>query len=172
VLADRSYLRLIIAFPFLLGLIPRVIPAKGLDAFDGKPNPGATKVLVVLVLCACFMGMANSVREIVKERPIYRRERTIGLSRTAYLGSKVIVLTGITTLQCVVFTLIGLLGRTPKEAVLLGSPLLECLVAVIVAALASDDDRSSGLDAGRQRRQDDADSRSRDHGAAGVVRTA
>ncbi|WP_131769345.1 ATP-binding cassette domain-containing protein, partial [Candidatus Protofrankia californiensis] len=68
VFADRSYLRLILAFPFLLGIIPRVIPAKdGLVALR-EPNPDATKVLVVLVLCACFMGMANSVREIVKER--------------------------------------------------------------------------------------------------------
>ncbi|SQD99892.1 FHA modulated ABC efflux pump with fused ATPase and integral membrane subunits [Parafrankia sp. Ea1.12] len=138
VLADRSYLRLIAAFPFLLGIIPRVIPAPdGLKPLPDAPNPDAMKVLVVLVLCACFMGMANSVREIVKERDIYRRERTIGLSRTAYLGSKIIVLTGITTLQCVIFTLIGLVGRTPPEASLLGSPLVECLAAVIVAALAS-----------------------------------
>ncbi len=137
VLADRSYLRLIIAFPFLLGIIPRVIPAKDGLAALREPNPDATKVLVVLVLCACFMGMANSVREIVKERPIYRRERTIGLSRAAYLGSKILVLTGITTCQCLVFTLIGLLGRTPTNAVLLGAPLVECLIAVIVAALSS-----------------------------------
>ncbi|ABW12589.1 FHA modulated ABC efflux pump with fused ATPase and integral membrane subunits [Parafrankia sp. EAN1pec] len=138
VLEDRSYLRLIITFPFLLGVIPWVIPAPDrLKPLPDAPNPDAMKVLVVLVLCACFMGMANSVREIVKERDIYRRERTIGLSRTAYLGSKVIVLTGVTTLQCVIFTLIGLVGRTPPEASLLGSPLVECLVAVIVAALAS-----------------------------------
>jgi ABC-type multidrug transport system ATPase subunit len=138
VVADTSYLRLVIAFPFLLGVIPRVIPAPhGLDALARRPNPDATKVLVVLVLCACFMGMANSVREIVKERPIYRRERTIGLSRSAYLGSKVVVLTGLTTLQCVVFALIGLVGRLPSGASALGSPLLECLVAVVVAALAS-----------------------------------
>jgi ABC transport system ATP-binding/permease protein len=138
IVADRSYLRLVIAFPILLGIIPRVIPAPhGLDAVAGRPNPDATKVLVVLILCACFMGMANSVREIVKERPIYRRERTIGLSRGAYLGSKIVVLTALTTLQCIVFALIGLLGRLPARAVVLGSPLAECLVAVVVAAVAS-----------------------------------
>ncbi|WP_248810725.1 ATP-binding cassette domain-containing protein [Frankia sp. AgPm24] len=138
VLADRSYLRLIIAYPFILGIVPRVLKAPdGLGPLPQAPNTDATKVLVVLVLCACFMGMANAVREIVKERPIYRRERTIGLSRTAYLGSKIILLTAITTAQCVVFTLIAVTGRTPPEAVALGSPLLECLVAVIVAALAS-----------------------------------
>ncbi|CAO5169943.1 ABC transport system ATP-binding/permease protein [Frankia sp. AiPs1] len=138
VLADRSYLRLIIAYPFILGIVPRVLKAPdGLGPLPQAPNPDATKVLVVLVLCACFMGMANAVREIVKERPIYRRERTIGLSRTAYLGSKIILLTLITTAQCVVFTLIAVTGRTPPEAVALGSPLVECLVAVIIAALAS-----------------------------------
>ncbi|CAO5228033.1 ATP-binding cassette domain-containing protein [Frankia sp. AgKG'84/4] len=138
VLADRSYLRLIVAYPFLLGIVPRILQSPdGLGPLPDRPNAGAAKVLVVLVLCACFMGMANSVREIVKERAIYRRERTIGLSRTAYLGSKIILLSIITTLQCVVFTLIAITGRTPPEAVVLGSPLLECLVAVIVGALAS-----------------------------------
>ncbi|MCK9929093.1 ATP-binding cassette domain-containing protein [Frankia sp. Mgl5] len=138
VLADRSYLRLIIAFPFLLGIIPRAIPAPdGLEPVPGAPNLNAMKVLVVLLLCACFMGMANSVREIVKERDIYRRERTIGLSRTAYLGSKILVLTCITTVQCVIFTLIGIVGRTPPDGSALSSPLLECLVAIIVAGLAS-----------------------------------
>ncbi|EFC81481.1 hypothetical protein FrEUN1fDRAFT_5368, partial [Parafrankia sp. EUN1f] len=92
VCADRSYLRLLVVFPILLGIVPRSIPAPdGLGALPVAPNLNATKVLVVLVLCACFMGMANSVREIVKERHIYRRERTIGLSPAAYLGSKVIV---------------------------------------------------------------------------------
>ncbi|EIV93442.1 ATP-binding cassette domain-containing protein [Frankia sp. QA3] len=138
VLADRSYLRLIIAYPFLLGIVPRVLKAPdGLGPLPQTPNADATKVLVVLVLCACFMGMANSIREIVKERAIYRRERTIGLSRTAYLGSKIILLTAITTAQCLVFTLIAVVGRTPPQAAALGSPLLECLLAVIVAALAS-----------------------------------
>ncbi|CUU56787.1 ABC-type multidrug transport system, ATPase component [Parafrankia irregularis] len=136
--ADHSYLRLIIVFPFLLGFIPRMIPAPdGLGALPDAPNPNAPKVFVVLILCGCFMGMANSVREIVKERDIYRRERTIGLSRAAYLGSKTVVLTGITTVQCVVCTFIGLVGRAPADAVALGSPLAEILIAMIVTANAS-----------------------------------
>ncbi len=137
VVSDRSYFRLIIAFPLLLGAIPRVVPAKhGLRAMNAQPNQDAPTVLMVLILCACFMGMANSVREIVKERPIYRRERAIGLSITAYLGSKVIVLTLLTAPQALVFTLIGVFGRTPRSGVL-GPSLLEVLVAVIVTAVAS-----------------------------------
>jgi ABC-type multidrug transport system permease subunit len=137
VVSDRSYLRLIIAFPLLLGAIPRVVPAKhGLKAITGQPNQDAPTVLMVLILCACFMGMANSVREIVKERPIYRRERAIGLSITAYLGSKVVVLTLLTAPQALVFTLIGVLGRTPSKGVLMPS-LVEVLLALVVTALAS-----------------------------------
>jgi ABC-type multidrug transport system ATPase subunit len=135
--SDRSYLRLIIAFPLLLGVIPRVVPAKhGLNALTGQPNQDAPTVMMVMILCACFMGMANSVREIVKERPIYRRERAIGLSISAYLGSKVIVLTLITAAQATLFTLIAVLGRTPSSGAL-GPALLDVLVAVIVTAVAS-----------------------------------
>ncbi|MGF7238461.1 MAG: FHA domain-containing protein [Frankia sp.] len=133
VVSDRSYLRLIIAFPFLLGLIPRL--AGGTNGFKLIPNDvnrDASTTLIILTLCACFMGMANSVREIVKEKPIYRRERGIGLSRTAYLGSKVIVLTLITTLQCIVFTFIGVAGH-----VSIGLPLVKLTLAVIVVAMAS-----------------------------------
>jgi hypothetical protein len=136
--SDRSYLRLIIAFPFLLGLIPRVIPGDFTHYENGSPNSDAGTILLVMVLCACFMGMANSVREIVKERAIYRRERAVvGLSRTAYLGSKILVLTLITILQAVPFTLIALVGRAPEDAVLLGNSLVECLLAVIAVSLSS-----------------------------------
>jgi ABC-type multidrug transport system ATPase subunit/pSer/pThr/pTyr-binding forkhead associated (FHA) protein len=138
VASDRSYLGLVVAFPFLLGLIPRFIPGDfkpGEDQFT--PNSDAGTILLVMVLCACFMGMANSVREIVKERAIYRRERTVGLSRTAYIGSKVLTLALITSLQAVPFTLIALVGRAPADAVVLGDPLAECLLAVIVVSLSS-----------------------------------
>ena len=135
VASDKSYLRLIIAFPILLGLIPRVIPAShGLSIIPNQPNRDAPTLLVVLILCACFMGMANSVREIVKERAIYRRERAIGLSMTAYLGSKVVVLTLITAPQAVIFTLIGVLGRTPHQY---SSALPEVVLAIVVTSVTS-----------------------------------
>jgi ABC-type multidrug transport system ATPase subunit/ABC-type multidrug transport system permease subunit len=138
VASDKSYLRLIIAFPFLLGLIPVAIRGNFRPNEDPfAPNADAGTILLIMVLCACFMGMANSVREIVKERAIYRRERAIGLSRTAYLGSKILVLTMITTLQAIPFTLIGLLGRKLPKPVLLPDVRLEFLLAVVMVALSS-----------------------------------
>jgi hypothetical protein len=136
--SDRTYVRIIFVFPFLLGAISRVVPAKhGLDVVPLMPNIDAQSVLLVVVLAACFMGAANSIREIVKERAIYRRERAIGLSRGAYLASKVGVLTLITTLQSIVFTVIVVIGRQPPHPVALGSSLLEMLVAVVVISWSS-----------------------------------
>ena len=54
------------------------------------PSGTATTVLMILAVGACFDGSANSVRELIKERVIYERERATGLSRSAYLMSKVI----------------------------------------------------------------------------------
>ena len=55
--------------------------------------------MLILAVGMCFSGAANSVRELIKERVIYERERATGLSRSAYLMSKVIVLGVITAIQ-------------------------------------------------------------------------
>ena len=51
-----------------------------------------------------FVVTAGTVRELVKERPLYRHERAVGLSPGAYLGAKVVVFTvcGALTLLAVV----------------------------------------------------------------------
>jgi hypothetical protein len=84
------------------------------------------------------MGSAASIREVVKEREIYRRERAIGLSRGAYLASKLMVLIVITGVQAVLLGLLGMLGRPgPDEPVLLGSGTTEIVIALCGVAVAS-----------------------------------
>ncbi|ONH22979.1 FHA domain-containing protein [Pseudofrankia asymbiotica] len=138
--SDKSYLRLLIAYPIVLGAIPWTIKTSakfGLPG-DGKPNLDAPRALLVLILMACFMGMSNAVRELVKEREIYRRERSIGLSTTAYLGSKVVVLTLITGLQGALLTAIALVTRFPPEgAVFKHAAWAEMLIAVGLTAVVS-----------------------------------
>jgi ABC transport system ATP-binding/permease protein len=46
-----------------------------------------------------WFGCSNSAQEIVKELPIYRRERLVGLSRWSYLTSKFIWMAGLTSIQ-------------------------------------------------------------------------
>ena len=57
-------------------------PHSRLDRARGS----SSTVLLALTLGAAFMGLSNSIREIVKELPVYSRERAIGVSIGAYLG--------------------------------------------------------------------------------------
>jgi ABC transport system ATP-binding/permease protein len=137
--SDRGYLGILSILPIALGLLVRATPAPlGLAGPAGR-NTDAQALLLILVIAACFIGGANSVRELVKERAIYTRERAAGLSAGAYLWSKLIVLGVISLVQAVVLVAIGLAGRPmPMHGVVLkSSPLAELLIAIGVLALAS-----------------------------------
>jgi ABC-type multidrug transport system ATPase subunit/pSer/pThr/pTyr-binding forkhead associated (FHA) protein len=132
---DRGYMIFAVALPIILGLLLRIIPSTyGLGGAPGR-NAGAQTLLLILVMAACLSGTANSIREIVKEREIYERERMAGLSAGAYLMSKVLVLGVISVVQALVIVVIGLAGmKMPaKGALVPGPPLLE--IAIAVAAL-------------------------------------
>ncbi|ARX82523.1 ABC transporter ATPase [Streptomyces alboflavus] len=139
--SDRGFLALMVILPAVLGAVSLLIdPDKGLlpvvNPKTGKiiPNGTATTVLLILAVGACFAGAANSVRELIKERVIYERERATGLSRSAYLMSKVIVLGAITVLQGGLVGVIGFSTREiPKEGLVLGSQVLLELSLPIMA---------------------------------------
>jgi ABC-type multidrug transport system ATPase subunit len=135
--SDRVYLAVLGVTPLVLGVLVRAFPsAQGLT---GRDNAAAESVLLILVICACFTGAANSVRELVKERHIYSRERAAGLSAGVYLLSKLVILGLISGLQAVVLVLIGLTGRQlpPQGSFLKHQPLIELMLAVGVLAIAS-----------------------------------
>ena len=137
--SDRVYLALLAGVPIVLGVFVRVVPAPlGLGGQAGT-NDAAGQVLQVLVLCACFAGAFNAIRELVKERAIYSRERAAGLSAGAYLCSKLVVLGTISAIQAVLLLLIGLYGRAlPAQGVVLESlPLVEVMLAVVALAVVS-----------------------------------
>ncbi|WP_052851653.1 FHA domain-containing protein [Streptomyces avicenniae] len=131
IFADRGFLGLSLALPVVLGLVSAVIPADhglgpGPVERQGR-NGDASIVLLVLVVGMCFTGAANAVRELIKERVIYERERAVGLSRSAYLMSKVFVLGFVTVVQAAIIAFIGFAPREmPTDGVILdGSPALE-----------------------------------------------
>lgn len=102
--ADRTFLAIMIALPFVMGAMARALAGSTLD------RETAMNALLILCVGGVLTGAANAVRELVKERVIYQRERAVGLSRSAYLMSKVVVLGTVTVLQAVVLTLVALLG--------------------------------------------------------------
>jgi ABC transport system ATP-binding/permease protein len=136
--ADRGYVLFMGLLPLVLGLLIRFVPAmQGLAGPNG--NMSAQELLQILVTCACLAGTASSVRELVKERPIYIRELAAGLSSGAYLLSKLTLLGAISVAQSCVIVLLGLAGRQmPAHGALLrGYPLLELIIAVAVLAVTS-----------------------------------
>jgi ABC-type transport system involved in multi-copper enzyme maturation permease subunit len=98
----------------------------------------AQSLLLTLVLGGALMGMACSIRELVKERSIYLRERAVGLSSGAYLAAKVAVLGAVAVVQGTAFAVVALAGRQgPDSAILLGSGKLEVGLAILAVGLSS-----------------------------------
>ena len=135
--SDRLYLGVLAGLPVALGLLVRVIPSP--MGLVGPNNVDATSLLLVLAVGACLSGTANAIWEIVKERSIYSRERSAGLSAGAYLISKLVVLGLISGLQAVVLVLVGLTGRPlPAQGALLTHlPLVELMLAMFALGVAS-----------------------------------
>ncbi|MFC1405553.1 MULTISPECIES: FHA domain-containing protein [Streptacidiphilus] len=102
--ADRTFLAIMIALPFVMGAMAHALAGSRLD------QNSALNALLILCVGGVLTGAANAVRELVKERVIYQRERAVGLSRSAYLCSKIVVLGAVTVVQAVVLTMVGLFG--------------------------------------------------------------
>ncbi len=135
--SDRGFMALMLIMPAVLGLVSVVIPADyGLGIGPRShnfTNRDAGTIMMILTVGACFSGSANSVRELIKERVIYERERAVGLSRSAYLMSKIIVLGLITALQGVIICGIGFSTRALPESglILSGHPAIEMAIGVV-----------------------------------------
>lgn len=129
--SDKGFMGLMVILPAVLGIVSVVIPAKfGLAPPDppSRFNGAAGTIMLILAVGMCFSGAANSVRELIKERVIYERERATGLSRSAYLMSKVIVLGVITAFQGVIICGIGFSTRElPAEGLIMPPAVELCL---------------------------------------------
>jgi len=84
--------------------------------------------MFLLALAAIWFGCSNAARELVVERAILRRERMVGLSPTAYLASKIIVLGGLCAIQCAI--LLAIVGKGCG----LGAPFFDAWLMLFLAA--------------------------------------
>ncbi|WP_455771705.1 FHA domain-containing protein [Streptomyces virginiae] len=138
--SDKGFMGLMLILPAVLGVVSTVIPATFGLAPPTPPsrfNGDAGTIMLILAVGMCFSGAANSVRELIKERVIYERERATGLSRSAYLMSKVIVLGFITAIQGVIICAIGFAPRDLPAEGLLMPPAVELCVSVIALGFTS-----------------------------------
>ncbi|MGW7439730.1 FHA domain-containing protein [Streptomyces sp. NPDC054849] len=132
--ADRTFLIIMVGLPFALGAMARALAGSALTIET------ALNALFILCVGGVLTGAANAVRELVKERVIYQRERAVGLSRSAYLMSKVVVLGTVTVGQAVVLTVVGLAGvdtKAPGGTGVFMPPLIEITLVVALLSVTS-----------------------------------
>ncbi len=123
-------------FAILLGQ-PLVIGALVSWVTDETPL-----VMFFAYLATLWFGCSNAAQEIVKELPIYRRERLVGVRTHAYLASKFIFLTAITATQAMLVYATLLVGEHGPDgavgwqlAALLGTALAAVGIGSAISAL-------------------------------------
>ena len=139
VFADIGYLLFLLILPVIVGLLILVVPGQaGLSAASNTSPAEPSQLIAMLVIGSAFMGASISIRDLVGERPIYLRERAVGLSISAYLGSKLLVFGLFSWFMAGMLTYVTLLAKpAPIQAVFFDSPALELFVALGLTAMAS-----------------------------------
>lgn len=113
-LRDRGGLMVLLAQAPILALAMRVV----------FPVPDHA-MMFVLVLSALWFGASGSVRELISDRTIWRREARVGLRPVPYVASKVSVLGGLVFVQCGMLAMLiwgsfGLWGYGVNPAAIVG----------------------------------------------------
>ena len=142
VVSDRAYFAFLALLPFVMGALSLTVP--GNTGF-GIADPGsdsadeAGTILMLLTMAAAFMGTALTIRDLIGERPIFRREQAVGLSTMAYLLAKIAVFAAFAVIQAAIATTIVILGKGApiRPAVLLGNATFELYVAVAATCVAA-----------------------------------
>jgi hypothetical protein len=65
---------------------------------------------------AIWFGALDSIREVIKERPVVEREAAVGVRTVSYIASKAAVLFGLVSVQVLLLVLIGLTMRPLHES--------------------------------------------------------
>src|SRR6185436_18935558 len=127
-------------------LLPAIVIGLLLGFMRGAPNQ--TKILFIMVFSALWFGCSGSVREIVDEAQLYRRERQRNLRISSYLASKLVYSALVGGLQTLVFvTILSAFGRIEGHYLeMLGLVWLMTfhggLIGLLISALARDAEKA------------------------------
>lgn len=124
----------IIAILLMLLAYPNALT--GIKVDDMIPRIEARNLLFVFAAVGVWFGIINAAREIVKENPIYQRERLSNLRIVPYLFSKVSVLTLLICVQNLLLLGVVALAVTFPSTGLLLPACLEMFVTMMLTALA------------------------------------
>ncbi|MDT5010126.1 MAG: transport system ATP-binding/permease protein [Mycobacterium sp.] len=148
VISDRGYFAFLMLLPFIMGVLSLSVPGDvgfgvpktALEGGEAPNEPG--QILVMLNVGAIFMGTALTIRALIGERAIFRREQAVGLSTTAYLLAKVGVFTAFALVQSAIVTAIAVVGKgfgkgAVESGSVIGSPALELYVDIAATTVAA-----------------------------------
>ncbi|HSS23442.1 MAG TPA: ATP-binding cassette domain-containing protein [Mycobacterium sp.] len=142
IVPDRIYFLFLALLPFVLAALTLLIPGdSGLDR-PGRTSHNlheAIEILAALNIAAVIIGTALTVRDLVGERRVFRREQTVGLSTSAYLAGKIIFFgVAAAILTAILFTIVVVIKGGPvHSAVLLQNATVELYVSVAATAIVS-----------------------------------
>ncbi len=138
---SRRYLRVLFREKLTLFILFAQAPIIALMTFIvvGNDRP-RDFIYFVVALVAVWFGTSVSAREIIREQPVYRRERMVNLGLLPYLGSKFFILGLIVFLQCfllfVPLKIFDLAGLMPMPGELFGFPQFWTMVLTAGVGLA------------------------------------
>lgn len=118
---DRISLILMLLIAPIVGILSATFWRHGLfspegGAFGGDAELAITNLFMAAIIC-CITGSISSMREIVKEKDIYLRERMVALQIIPYVLSKTIVSIIIALYQAAIFlTVMKIAGGWPEIA--------------------------------------------------------
>lgn len=105
---------------------------------DYIPTAAAETLVTMLALALTQSGTFAAAYEIVKERAIFKRERAINLRVTAYVLSKVLVLSGFAVIQVTsVLIILGLKLDLDFDGTIIKIGVLELFVTLFLSVFAS-----------------------------------
>lgn len=76
-------------------------------AYIFSQNLNLPVYLFMSIIVALFVGLLSSSEDIISERRIVEREKSLNLSRSGYLFSKLFILAGLSCLQMLMFVMVG-----------------------------------------------------------------
>ncbi len=139
---DQRYFIFLTLLPILFGALALTVPGHTgfgkSDLFGDGPDE-AVELLALLTMAAVIMGTASTIRDLAGERGIFARERSLGLSASAYVTAKVLVYSAVAIVQTAVVTTAAVVGKgaPTNTALLLGDPVAELYVAVALTGIVS-----------------------------------
>lgn len=93
--------------PVLAVLIAGTLRASSDTPYTFYKSLHVTEYLFLSLVLAMFFGLTDAACEILRDRPLLRRESNYKLFTSGYLAAKVLVLTAIAGVQCALYLMVG-----------------------------------------------------------------